>query len=187
MKKADIALNTMLVILIAVISIIMLIGFFSQLFPSFGKTVYCNTLFLVQKQSFIPQEMRAEQSFCQENPTTKKIYLEQDIDVNISILSTISACWEQSEKGKRSDGILCFEIIVGNFITTPVHINETEITDILIENNMCNVLPNNDIISSSGELCGSENKIIWNLGQEIYPNQNILIEYDRTNHQIIIT
>jgi hypothetical protein len=188
MKKADIAINTIFVVLITIISIIMLLGLFSTMFPSFGKAMYCNTFFLIQKQSFMPQAVRADQTYCFTNKTfSKPTMITNETDVNMTLAGNIIACWKYSDYGKYADNMLCYELTLSPIFTQKMHLDEKEITLILAQNDICDILPNDNVDLTPDPKCGTGDKLIWNLGDEIFPHQNILIEYDSTRRAVVIS
>ncbi|MBN2422392.1 hypothetical protein JXB41_04130 [Candidatus Woesearchaeota archaeon] len=183
MKKADLAINTVFVILVTIISIILILGIFSTKLPGFAKGIYCKTFFYIHSAAFIPKGLRADQNYCiSENALAPAEIINDPETLNITVLGYVIACWKEMDYGRYSDNFLCFELTAGPRITDPVPISEEEITHILIDEKMCDVLANNDSISD----CGDENNIQWNL-DAIYPRQNILIEYNAENKEVIVS
>ncbi|MBD3203295.1 hypothetical protein GF327_03310 [Candidatus Woesearchaeota archaeon] len=183
-KKADLTINTIFVILVTIISIILLLGIFSTKLPVFAKKIYCKTFFFIHSATFIPKDMRADQDFCVSTKTlAPPVIINEPDKLNITVLGHAVACWEEMEKGKYNENFLCYEITLGPKITSPVELTEENITQILINNDLCNFLENNDTNLN----CGKKDQINWSLGERIYPRQNILIEYDNDNKRIIIS
>ncbi|MBU0756812.1 MAG: hypothetical protein KKF44_01995, partial [Nanoarchaeota archaeon] len=83
---------------------------------------------------------------------------------------------------------------MGVRINETVFVSEEGITRLLIENDMCEILPNSDVDCSPTvpAFCGDEtdpedNKIDWRLGDMIFPEQNVLVEYNADDRVIIIS
>ena len=184
MKKADLTINTIFIVTITIISIVLLLSIFMGKLPVFAKKVYCNTFFYVHKATFIPRGLRADQSYCKPvvPPIDIEIITEKD-ELNLTLVGKAVACWKKSEYGKYSKNHLCYELTIGENIKQPIKLTEENITQILINENMCEILPNND----TDLICGDEDKIDWRLGNKTYPEQNILIEYDAFERKIIIS
>jgi|GEM_PF-1671227 len=65
-KKADIAVNMIMIVLLTIISIFLLMSLFSLKMPVFAKQMYCKTFFYVQSSSFMPAFLRQSQDYCRE-------------------------------------------------------------------------------------------------------------------------
>jgi len=85
---------------------------------------------------------------------------------------------------KRTDDILCYEIVIPNELrgSEALGINETNITLFLMDEELCDVLPNNDTNPS----CGDENKIEWNI-VKLSSVSNVVVEYDSESEMILVS
>lgn len=79
-KKADIAINTIFVVALSIISILFLIFVFSTKFSTFGKDIYCKTFFYIHSSTFMPESLRAEKSYCQENKGFRTEQITREIE-----------------------------------------------------------------------------------------------------------
>ncbi len=65
-EKANIAIDTLFIILISIISIFLLLSLFSLQVPVFAKEMYCKTFFYIHSSTFIPRALRQDQDYCKE-------------------------------------------------------------------------------------------------------------------------
>jgi hypothetical protein len=99
------------------------------------------------------------------------------------IVARAVACWERAGFGKSSSDITCYELSIPESCTSVESVNESSITDIMInESDLCDLLGNND----ANPACGRYDQIEWNLVRAI-PGRNILIEYSAKKGKIIIS
>ncbi|MBN1501934.1 hypothetical protein JW930_00180 [Candidatus Woesearchaeota archaeon] len=172
MKKGDISITTVFIIFITLASILLLLGLFSTKLPTFAKEMYCKTFFYIHSSVFIPKNFRAEQSYCLDTKLLKPpITLTNETELNTSILAHMLACWEYAERGKYNKNQLCYELVIGPSVKTPVSVTETQINGILVENGVTNVF--------------STDNFDWAVDDEFTENQKILIEY--VNGKIKVT
>jgi hypothetical protein len=183
-RKADISINMIMVIVISIISIVMLLGIFSTKLPTFAKSIYCKTFFYVHSATFVPKEIRQDQSFCRDTKAMNPpVTLSNETTLNITLLGYMTACWKQAEYGQYANNLICYELVIGPRIETPAVITEREVTEILIQNNICDVFANNDV---PGTTCGDRNDIEWGIVDDtIQTEQNLLVEY--VDHKIKIS
>ncbi|MCX6711121.1 MAG: hypothetical protein NTZ02_03470 [Candidatus Woesearchaeota archaeon] len=99
------------------------------------------------------------------------------------IVARVVACWERAGFGKSGSDINCYELSIPENCTSVENVNESSITEIMInESDLCDLLGNND----ANPACGRYNQIEWNLARAI-PGRNILIEYSAKQGKIIIS
>ncbi len=198
MRKGDISTNTIFIIVITLVSIIMLLGLFSTKFPSFSKNVYCNTFFFIHSAAFVPSNLRADQSYCTRGDALEPpITLTADQEMNVTLLAHLLACWKRMEYGKYSENRLCYELTVSSAFKDPYLIEEREIARLIYDNDLCEILPDSDVdirdpAAPVALYCGdnaavADDRIEWLLGDTVYPEQNILIEYNSSNKLLIIS
>jgi hypothetical protein len=65
-KKGELTINAIFGIFIAIITIFLLLSFFSLQMPTFAKQAYCKTFFYVASAPFLPEGIRQEQEYCRE-------------------------------------------------------------------------------------------------------------------------
>jgi len=65
-KKGDLTIDAIMAIFLAIVTIFLLLSFFSLKMPIFAKEAYCKTFFYVASASFMPPGIRQEQSYCRE-------------------------------------------------------------------------------------------------------------------------
>ncbi len=103
----------------------------------------------------------------------------KECEGNNFIVSQLISCWSQFKYGEYPKDEICEELILSEdcpeFQST-----EANITSILIKNNLCTVLPNND----SGN-CGMRNALIYNVSW-IRHKDNYIIKYDAENKRLIV-
>ncbi len=80
-KKGDLAINTVMILFVAIISILLLLALFAGKLPSFGKNLYCMSFYHLQKQSFVPDRLRADTSMCSEKKKLKASYIFEEENI----------------------------------------------------------------------------------------------------------
>ena len=189
-KKGDIPINAIFAVVLTIISIVLLLMVFSSNITRFAKSIYCKTFFYVFSSTYIPRSLRADQNYCVELSKFPPIPVpEEGMTLNMSILGHVIACWESMDYGKHSENALCYELTVRSTVPAPVSLTEEELTRIISKERMCSIMPNNQLALTPPVdfNCGEENKIIWKLGDTVYPEQNILIEYNSERREIIVS
>jgi hypothetical protein len=183
MKKGEIAINTMMVILITIISIILLLGIFSTKLPTFSKSIYCKTFFFIHSSTFVPKSLRAEQDYCKENELLEPpVTLSDDVPLNISLLGYMTACWKEADYGGYTKNKLCYQLIIGpKVVKNPagfINVSERELTEILLDEDLCKIFSNNVIGAAGPYACGDSDDIFWDItNDEFKEEQDVLIEY----------
>jgi len=102
--------------------------------------------------------------------------------VKEEIVANALACWERANFGKSDKDISCYEISIPESCGAVEDVTEEDITDLLIKNNLCEVLPNNDVNSE----CGNADKIEWKI-MHVASGRNIFIRYSSAEGKIIIS
>lgn len=192
-KKGDIAINLVLIIVIAVISIFLLIGLFATKLPGFSKSLYCKTFFHVYSKTFVPSGLRVDPEYCQESAALRVDLITNSTMGNQSSGATLEetfrnsivaysfACWKETDFGRLTERLLCFEL------TTPpnmpqVQFSERDATDLMLDNNLCDAFPNDD----ERPTCGSEDRLEFLTNPlRVEGRTNLLIEYDGT--QVLVS
>ncbi|MEM3370523.1 MAG: VWA domain-containing protein [Candidatus Woesearchaeota archaeon] len=99
--------------------------------------------------------------------------------VKEEIVSAIADCWRKSRYGQEKTSFFCSELGVPreyNFIRA---VTERDIAKILMDRQWCH------IIGDSEYGCGDSDNI--NFTKDINTNTNILVEYDSTKRQVVVT
>ena len=186
-KKGDMAVDTIFTIIISLSAIMVLLSLFGYNLTGFGKEVYCKTFFHIGKA--LPGSLKVEESECKGyqtinvydilpvNETTgQKCYILDELMANAL------ACWQKAGYGRQNKDYLCAEVhISANCPSLTPPLNETNATNVLIRENVCSVLANND----TGVNCGDKNQIDWRISS-LNPGMTFLIEYDSKNRRLII-
>lgn len=170
MKRAQIPiqlLSTIVVTIVAIGLVFVLIASNTNL----GKNLLCKaekTVRIKDVSENCTQEMKREAVEIKSDPVTK-------------ITQFIIDCWERSKKGSLDYGFICTHAIMLN----PKKISETDITDQLIDREICHIIENS-FDDNTGEQteCGEEDNIrfIQNI-----TSPNVLIEYNHETRQIIVS
>ncbi len=99
---------------------------------------------------------------------------------NEEILSHILACWERVNYGNYAKNKICEQFILSKDCQE-VSTSEEDITKLLVKNDVCNILGNNDTLN-----CGEENNLDYR-PKKIEHNQNYIIEFDSKNKRIVVS
>lgn len=104
--------------------------------------------------------------------------------VKEEILANIIACWQLAELGKSSKDMLCSEIIIPEELRGSTHmvVSEEDITDMLMEEELCNIFSNNDVNPD----CGDENNLEWGIN-DISNIFDISIEYKASERKVVVS
>lgn len=164
MKKADISITTIFVIVITIISILLLLGLFSTKLPTFAKEIYCKTFFYVHSSVFVPRALRADQTYCYyQKRLSPPVFITDSTSMNITVLGYMLACWKEMDYGAYNQNQLCYELVIGD-INGTVSLQEDELLFLISENELTDIF--------------FVENIEWDLtNNEIRPGQNLLIEY----------
>ncbi|MEM5829287.1 MAG: hypothetical protein QW040_00435 [Candidatus Aenigmatarchaeota archaeon] len=110
-----IALSTIALFLIAIVSITVLISFVGSNIPNALKESYCSIVqgligFLPLSATFRP----SLPPFCRQSPTQNLVYIESSNPEKISfdIASYVMACWEITGKINVGQNINCYELVI---------------------------------------------------------------------------
>lgn len=104
-KKGDITIDAMFGAFIGLVTIILLVSFFSLQMPTFAKEIYCKTFFYVASASFMPSGIRQDSSYCREFSMLETEYVKpQKVFVKTisegsssKLIKLYPAGWEQLE------------------------------------------------------------------------------------------
>jgi len=168
--RADIAIEQMVVILVAIIAAGMLISLaFGQL-PNLARTLSCSAHSIMG--ALVPggDVSPTLPEYCTpERRDTPKIEKSESETIE-ELAAYVLDCWEKGERGNLNDTFSCNQLAISSeetFTITP-----QEISNIFIENDLCSDLGIQD--NSSG--CGFKQQINWTK-PSITNNDFVLIEY----------
>ena len=102
--------------------------------------------------------------------------------VREEIVANALACWERANFGKSNKDISCYEITIPEKCGAVEDTTEEDITELLLKNKLCDILPNNDVDVN----CGKSDKIDWRI-KHVFVGRNILIRYSSDERKIIIS
>ncbi len=119
MDRSEIGVSVIFILLISVVSITLLIALMARQLPSFGKELYCSTLFHIFGTSLAPESVRADQSYCQ-----KQAYL----DVHrITPRQTYIDSFADNRPSKQiSDDVVYIELTAKNVTSAFMNISNFE-------------------------------------------------------------
>ena len=186
-RKSDLAIETIFVLFLAVISIALVIAFFSGSMGELSKKAYCHAVYPVQSRLFTSQ---------QTNPECEKEFSFVTVRANCSalpeeIIAHSVACWDMASFGRRNKDLACYELVIPAGCIPEKSISEQDLTQILVENNLCHILSNNKIGDSDvsdadeEEACGTEDNLL--LAKEINTQTNVFIEYKAKTKKIVVS
>jgi hypothetical protein len=95
------------------------------------------------------------------------------------LLNAILDCWDKVDRGARKSDYLCREFPLPQDMIFLEPITEQNLTDRIMQRNLCSKLPNDD------HGCGDGNAI--DFANDINQITNVLIEYDGDERTIVIS
>ena len=169
--RADVAINSMITVMVAIIAAGMLIALAFGKLPELAKSLSCSAYSIMG--AIVPSEGGVQPSlpaYC--NPTindTPKLEKGKN-QTTEEIAAYILDCWEQGQKGGLNTTFICHQLNLDNEQNFVISANE--ITQIYLDNGLCGA----DGIQSNSTGCGTQNQITWTKN-EIKNQDFILIEY----------
>ncbi|MBN1157271.1 hypothetical protein JXA85_06630 [Candidatus Woesearchaeota archaeon] len=94
-----------------------------------------------------------------------------------TLLQHILSCWEKSERGSSTKGIMCEEFVLPSSVSIIEPITEQRIETLLKERNLCGLL-------GTGNGCGSDS---IDFERPLQSQKNILIEYDGKQKKVVVS
>ncbi|MBU0757983.1 MAG: hypothetical protein KKF44_07975 [Nanoarchaeota archaeon] len=181
MKKAEISIFIIFSVLISIAAISLLFVLIGQN-SDIGKNLYCRTIYQAKAKIW----EQSGDSVCEDYTEFDSDFINIEEDPVNEILQYITKCWYMSRSGRRETDILCSQLIVRDPSILIEPLTEKNITDILLEREICHIIANN-LDDQTGEEhdCGSENNIRFL--QDIVSQQKILIEYIAADKQVVIS
>lgn len=177
-------LETIVGVIIALISVTLLIIFASGPLSDLGKGVYC---FFYEN---ILHETRRECNtvgiigeFIKINATIK-----DELARNIAAYSIL--CYNKAKFESKLKTIPCYTLEIEKEIMEAV--GEIDVAEIMKKENGCELLENSIVKDNYGVEksfnCGNEDNLIWNVSGNVILNQKIiLIMYDRSLNKVVIS
>lgn len=158
---------------LALVAVGALIGGISTLFPSvLGQTsckIHRNFIRVIP----LPAGARPDlPEMCLDTVKMKRQRIDQ-LD-NSLLGKKIYQCWKRVDKGNYGSDMLCYELYIKN---TKGNIEESQVTNYLINNNLCSDLANNQTQSGNALSCGNQDQIKWKTSS-IGSGQTVIIKYN---------
>jgi len=176
-------LETIFIILIALISISLLFIFVSGPLKDLGKNIFC---------FFYQNILQQKHEACEPSGTygkSEKISPSTREELARYIAAYSIVCWKNA-KFEKGEYILCFSIELEK---NPGEITEKDVTSIMENEGGCKILENSIIKDINGNEvsydgnCGDEDQIDWNVyGNYIKDQKLITILYDKKENKIVI-
>lgn len=169
--RADISIDSMVVILVSVVAAGMLISLAFGKLPELSQRLSCSAHRVMA--SIIPASSGSSPSlpeYCspQRQKTTT---LEKSKSETVEQLAAyVLGCWEKGEHGSLQTVITCDQVSIDS--PSPFSITPEDITSVFISNGLCN----SDGIQSNITGCGAKNQIDWQKAN-ITNKDFILFEY----------
>ena len=177
-----IELQTIAFAFIAIVAVGLFLTFFTRALPDITTSVYCrlyqaaNAIIYLTTKPPVPPECGLGIG------TTRKDLTGVQSFVAERIAEYALDCWKRGQEGTGGQTFNCYEMNVE--ITDNAIIDETQVSDILIQKNQCTRLPNNLLDkTNAGYSCGNENKIRW---EEDISSGYFIIKYDAFQRRIIV-
>jgi len=173
-------INLIWIVLLAVLSVVVLIGMTTQTFQPLAYRLYCD-VYLKIVGIFSHLETSSLPAYCKPNTG----YEVQVVDINDqdnkifsrNLLSYIISCWKETEIKENYKTHTCYELHPLKLVQD---VTEESVTNILIKEDLCRSIENSDFG------CGVMNQIIWNVDGSIINDQKIiLIEYANETIRVI--
>ncbi len=171
--RADIAIESMVTILVAVVAAGMLIGLAFGKLPSLSQKISCSAYTIMNAITPVQDGSRPElPSYCTTpRSSTAKISKSRNQTVE-EIAAYLLDCWEQGESGGLNESFTCNEFSIAsdqNFVLSP-----PDIIQVLKDNDLCN----DGGIMDSAHGCGTAQQILWNRTQ-INNKDFVRVVYDK--------
>jgi hypothetical protein len=129
-----IALETIAVFLIAVVSITLLISFIGVNIPQALKAGYCSLFQGLLGFLPLPEASKPSlPSFCKQSSSQQLVYTESELPDRISfdLAAYIIACWEKTGRINLGQNMNCYEVVIKRISGT---INETTVKEKMPDN-----------------------------------------------------
>lgn len=177
-------LETIIVVIIALVSVTLLLIFASGPLSDLGRNVLC---FFYEK---ILQETRKECEAIGISGETIKIRPKTSEEMARLIAAYSISCYNKAKFEGKMQTIICYILEVDYEFYGIVA--ETDVTEIMQKEDGCDLLENsiakdNNGIEKSFD-CGDEDNLIWNVDNNVITDQKIiLIKYDRSINKVVVS
>jgi len=167
------ALSVIISVIIALVGVSLLLLIISGDFQQTVKKVYCDTY--VKISQALPSGKEGTPSvpkFCMFEPQIEGKNIRENNNTIVSriISAHIIACWKKSEIAGIDKSIPCYELSLSGQVDG---VTEKNVTDILIKEDHCESIENNDFG------CGTKNQILWEIADGTIDKEKIiLIKYN---------
>jgi hypothetical protein len=182
------ALNAVVVMIIAVVSLALLLTFFTGPFTQMLTDTFC----FFNNNVFRIMGVDVGKDVCTEDPGCKgeRVVIESDSKqyVKSQFAAHTLLCWRQKQPS-CGDVSICYEIILKKPLTEAL--TEEEITQYLANEGACGVIENSQVYGTTPTAkpfdCGDEDLIAWRVsGVTIKDQPIVLITYDIANNRIVV-
>jgi hypothetical protein len=168
--RADVAIESMVMIMVAIIAAGLLIALAFGRLPQLAKSLSCSAhsiMYAIVPSGDVAPELP---DYCAPpKPETPMVSKDRN-QTTEEIAAYILDCWEKGERGGSNESFPCSQFSVDysdNFVIEP-----TDVVKIYLDNDLCT----SSGIMDNATGCGSLNQIQWNKSQ--FKNKDfILIEY----------
>ncbi|MEM0480647.1 MAG: hypothetical protein QXQ14_00440 [Candidatus Aenigmatarchaeota archaeon] len=159
----SIAIETTWFLVLILISIIIAISIIFPLRDRIVKFFYCN----IYSKLFPNENME----FCKEEKNiAEKVYIDgNELSAIIDFSNLIISCWENVEKYKIRENIICYEVVLRNVPDDLIILTEN-VSEAFKE------LYNCQIVQMKSYNCGYRDDVIWQ--GEVRKDKIVLISYD---------
>lgn len=182
------ALNAVVVMIIAIVSLALLLMFFTGPFTQMLTDTFCffnNNVFAVMGVN-VGKDVCSTEASCR----GERILLESSDKqyVKSQFAARTLLCWRQKQPSCGNVSI-CYEMILKSPLQEPL--TEEEITQYLASEGACGVIENSRVYGITPPDkpydCGDEDLIVWRVPNVAIRDQSIvLITYDIANNRIVI-
>lgn len=175
------AFNTIILMLIALASVVILLFILNSIIPNFSGRALCK-IYQVVLVFPLPKNIRPVIPECTLIPGTERLILPEENANEEFMAHYIKKCWEKSQDGKSGQTFACYELFLEN---VPTPFGEKETTEILSQKGLCKKIPNNIIEEDSSSFnCGTSNKIYWWPGHLQGSEITVIVKFNSTERMI---
>lgn len=180
-------LSIIVVLIIGIISLIVLLLFFTGPFQGMLTDTFC----FFNNNVFKVFGMNLAEELCKTvGCKAERVVLEPlSKDQLVSWIAAYSiSCWKEKSPACGNSSV-CYELILKNM--PEIEIGEEDLAIYMKDQGACHIIENNKIITEYGEKdfggCGDEDLLIWQVRDYVIRDQKlILIQYDILNNRIVV-
>ncbi len=184
-----IALEAVVVMIIAIVSLGLMLTFFAGPFSQMLTDTYC----FFNDHVFKPMGVNMGSDVCS-SPTNcqgERVIIESNDKkyVKSQLAARALLCWTEKKLPSCGDASVCYQIILKKPLVESL--TEEEFTQYLETEGACNVIENSLVYDATGtekqSNCGDEDLVLWNAKNSVISDQSIvLVTYDIRNNHIVV-